>query len=121
VIEMPLWMKFLFAFLWAAFCGLIAYLQQFAVKRSERPKWDRIEALIKSMTAGCAGFFTMLVTQKAGIDVFTAAFMVGIAGWGGAETFAFFKEIFQDGIRRAAGRMGDHKDSGDEEDRAAPR
>jgi hypothetical protein len=114
---LPIWLKFILAFAWAAFSGFVAYLQQYAVKRGDRPKWDWLEAFIRSLTAGAAGIFTVLVVQKLSVDMYTAAFMIGIAGWGGVETFSFFKEIFQDGIRRAARGMGG---AGEDEDKAAP-
>jgi hypothetical protein len=100
--QLPEWVQWILAICFAALSGAVAYLQQFVKPAPERPAFEPKILFIKVLTSGTAGFFLILLLWNKGLDKYLLGFMVGVAGWGGAETIAIFSEVFRGVINRTA-------------------
>lgn len=99
--QLPEWAQWLLASAFAALSGAVAYLQQFLKPQEQRPRFEGNIFAIKVLTSGTAGFFLILLLWNKGIDKYLLGFMVGVAGWGGAETIAIFQEVFRGVLNRS--------------------
>lgn len=93
------------AFLWtvgiAALGGLVSYLQKLSGDNPE--KWSWIVAASKVLTAGFVGLLTDWLLSGWNLPRHFIDFALGVAGYGGSETIAFFQSIFRETVKRAAG------------------
>ncbi len=93
----------------AALAGFVNYLQRFT--GDDSPDWNWIAVTAKVFTAGFVGILTHWLLTGWGINENhenLVNFAIAVAGYGGAETIAFFQQVFQDAIRRAAGAAQNH-------------
>lgn len=93
--------KIAWAFAIAGLAGFINYLQRFT--GDNPPKWAWLVVLVKVMTAGFVGLLTNWLMSKWQMGENYVDFAIAVAGYGGAETIAFFQQVFRDSIIRAAG------------------
>lgn len=94
----------------SVFFGLLRYAQAF-LEASERPRFIWWVWAIKGATSGGVGFLTTLLCIHWSIDWTVAGFLIGSAGWGGAETINAFKEMALDSIRKRLGGGGAPEDT----------
>lgn len=93
------------AVLIAAFFGFIRYLQEFLDREPPAFKW--LIAVAKVLTAGSVGYLVHILTIEWGVTSGYGAFMIAIAGYGGAETLNAGKEAFLGYLRgKASGTSG---------------
>lgn len=85
----------------AAFFGLIRVLQDY-IAPDAPPKFRWLIAVAKTLVAGSAGMLTMWVCLYWEVGPYLSAFLIAIAGYGGAETLNACKEALYDFIRRKA-------------------
>lgn len=94
------------SFLLASFFGFIRYLQDILdPATSNKFKW--FVALAKGLTAGSVGLLTYWLLQEWTISKSLSAFLIGIAGYGGAETLQAFKEGAFNALRNMLGKAGE--------------
>lgn len=84
----------------AAFFGLIRYLQDFV--GPEPPAFRGLVAAAKILTAGAAGMLVHWLVVEWKVSSNFSAFLVAIAGYGGAESINAMKEAWLEYIRRKA-------------------
>lgn len=85
----------------AAFFGLIRVLQDYLAPDAP-PQFRWIVAIAKTSIAGAVGMLTMWLMLYWEVGPYMSAFLIAIAGYGGAETLQVFKEAGYDFIRRKA-------------------
>lgn len=85
----------------SAFAGLISYLQTLAGDNPQRWKWS--VAASRILTAGFVGLLTRWLLDGWTLPEHFVDFSLGVAGYGGVESIAFFQSIFRETVRRAAG------------------
>lgn len=88
------------SFVIAAFFGLIRYLQDFLVADPPAFKWFVFSA--KILTAGSVGLVVYWLLLEWKITGGYNAFLIAVAGYGGAESLNAFKEAGLDFLRRKA-------------------
>lgn len=93
------------AILIAAFFGLIRYLQDFL--GSEPPGFKWVIALAKILTAGAVGLLVHWLVIEWKVSANFSAFLIAVAGYGGAESINAFKEAGLEFIRRKAASASD--------------
>lgn len=91
----------LLAFAIASFFGFIRYLQDF-IAPDAPVKFRWLIALAKTLIAGAVGMVTMWLMLEWHVGPYFSAFVIAVAGYGGAETMQVFKEAGYDFIRRKA-------------------
>lgn len=94
-------LAFAWAFGIAAFAGLISYLQTLTGENPQAWKW--LVAGTRVLTAGFVGLLTRWLLAGWSLPEHFVDFSLGVAGYGGVESIAFFQSIFRSAIRRAAG------------------
>ena len=92
----------------ASFAGFVNYAQRFA--GDNPPAWNWLVALTKIFTAGFVGLLTHWLLSSWTMGEGYVNFAIAVAGYGGAETIAFFQQVFRDTISRAA-QADPHHDS----------
>jgi len=90
------------SFALAAFFGLIRYLQEFLNPQAP-PAFKWVIAVAKGFTAGAVGMLTHWLLSEWRVGPNMSAFLIAVAGYGGAETIELFKEMLHDFVRRKAG------------------
>lgn len=84
----------------AAFFGLIRYLQDFVGNEPPAFKW--LIAAAKVLTAGAVGMLVHWLVIEWKVSSNFGAFLIAVAGYGGAESINAFKEVGLEFIRRKA-------------------
>lgn len=84
----------------AAFFGLIRYLQDFVGNEPPAFKW--LIAAAKILTAGAVGLLVHWLVVEWKVSGNFSAFLIAVAGYGGAESINAFKEVGLDFLRRKA-------------------
>lgn len=85
----------------AFFFGLIRYLQEFLNPDAPRAfKW--VIAIAKGFTAGAVGMLTLWLLAEWNVKGNMSAFLIAVAGYGGAETMELFKEVLRGFVLRQA-------------------
>ncbi len=93
----------------SAVAGFVNYLQRFT--GDTVPQWNWVVVSTKVFTAGFVGLLTHWLLTGWGLHEEhenLINFAIAVSGYGGAETIAFFQQVFQDAIRRAAGAAQNH-------------
>ena len=93
------------SFVIAAFFGLIRYLQDFT--STEPPAFKWFIAAAKVLTAGAVGLLVHWLVVEWKVSSNLGAFLIAVAGYGGAESINAFKEVGLDFIRRKAASATD--------------
>jgi hypothetical protein len=93
------------SFMIAAFFGLIRYLQDFV--GTEPPAFKWLIAGAKILTAGAVGLLVHWLVVEWKVSGNFSAFLIAVAGYGGAESINAFKEVGLDFIRRKAASTAD--------------
>lgn len=89
----------------AAFAGFISYLQTLIGQNPEKWKW--VVAGTRVLTAGFVGLLTRWLLSGWNLPEHFVDFSLGVAGYGGVESIAFFQSVFRSAVRRAAGVEND--------------
>jgi hypothetical protein len=84
----------------AAFFGLIRYMQDFLGPEPPAFKW--VFATAKVLTAGAVGLLVHWLVIEWKVSPNFSAFLIAVAGYGGAESINAFKEVGLEFIRRKA-------------------
>lgn len=86
----------------AAFFGLIRYLQEFLNPGAPTAfKW--LIAIAKGFTAGAVGMLTHWLVAEWEVRPNLAAFLIAVAGYGGAESIELFRSALRDMVLRWVG------------------
>lgn len=90
----------------AMFFGFIRYLQDvLAPDAPNKFKWAI--AIAKGIMAGSVGILTYWLLTEWRVSEPLAAFLIGVAGYGGAETLQAFKEAVFNSLRNYLGKASD--------------
>lgn len=93
------------AILIATFFGFIRYLQEFLGASPPAFKW--VIAGAKVLTAGAVGLLVHWLVIEWKVSSNFSAFLIAVAGYGGAESINAFKEAGLEFIRRKAASASD--------------
>jgi hypothetical protein len=99
--------KLLWAFAIAALAGLVNYIQRFT--GDNPPAWRWLIVMTKVLTAGFVGLLTHWLLSGWNVGEGYVNFAIAVGGYGGAETIAFFQQVFRDTVSRAARDAQDHQ------------